>query len=223
MPYQYGNAVAIDGAEINLSVNIDGGEITLVNQMDGDMGTFMPILPDQYTGQTDVSPTEEAQTLLTMGLIMPDNVTVGAISSEYVGSDIPRKSSTDLQANGAIVTAPSGYYSENATKTVASGTEGTPTATKSAVNNHALTVTPSVTNTEGYINGGTLTGTPVTVSASELVSGTLTLTDIGTADVTNYAAVSVSIIDGNNIGYGVTDGSIPKVGIAKVGSAELGA
>ena len=30
-------------------------------------------------------------------------------------------------------------------------------------------------------------------------------------------------IDGNNIGYGITDGSIPRVGIAKVGSAEIGA
>ena len=27
--------------------------------------------------------------------------------------------------------------------------------------------------------------------------------------------------DGNNLEYGITDGSIPRVGIAKVGSAEL--
>jgi len=27
--------------------------------------------------------------------------------------------------------------------------------------------------------------------------------------------------DGNNIGYGLTDGSLPLVGVAKVGSAEI--
>lgn len=72
-----------------------------------------------------------------------------------------------------------------------SGTAGTPTATKGSVSNHSVSVTPSVTNTTGYVTGGTKTGTAVTVSASELVSGTKTITNYGTADVTNYASVSV--------------------------------
>ena len=75
-----------------------------------------------------------------------------------------------------------------------SGTAGTPTATKGTVSNHAVTVTPSVTNTTGYISGGTKTGTGVSVSASELVSGTKSITENGTGiDVTNYASVNVSI------------------------------
>lgn len=78
-----------------------------------------------------------------------------------------------------------------ATATVASGTEGTPTATKGSVSNHSVSVTPSVTNAEGYITGGTKTGTAVTVQASELVSGTLTVDSSGTKDVTNYASASV--------------------------------
>ena len=77
-----------------------------------------------------------------------------------------------------------------------SGTAGTPTATKGAVNNHSIAVTPSVTNTTGYITGSTKTGTAVTVTASELVSGTLPITQNGTADVTNYAAVDVSVAGG---------------------------
>lgn len=77
-----------------------------------------------------------------------------------------------------------------------SGTAGTPTATKGAVNNHSISVTPSVTNTTGYITGGTKTGTAVTVSASELVSGTLSISQNGTADVTNYASVDVSVSGG---------------------------
>lgn len=72
------------------------------------------------------------------------------------------------------------------------GTAGTPSATKGAVSNHAVSVTPSVTNTAGYIAGGTKTGTAVSVSASELVSGTLSITSSGTKDVTNYASASVA-------------------------------
>lgn len=71
------------------------------------------------------------------------------------------------------------------------GTAGTPTATKGSVSNHSVSVTPSVTNTTGYITGGTLTGTAVTVSASELVSGTYTVDSSGTKNVTNYASASV--------------------------------
>lgn len=75
--WRYGNAVAIDGGEILLTVNIDGGEITLANQMDGDMGTFMPILPDQYTGDLTVTPKAwEEQVLETAFKTMPGNVVV---------------------------------------------------------------------------------------------------------------------------------------------------
>ncbi len=71
------------------------------------------------------------------------------------------------------------------------GTAGTPTATKGTVSNHSVSVTPSVTNSAGYISGGTHTGTAVSVTASELVSGTYTVDSSGTKDVTNYASASV--------------------------------
>lgn len=77
-----------------------------------------------------------------------------------------------------------------------SGTTGTPTATKGTVINHAIRVTPSVTNTTGYITGGTKTGTAVTVSASELVSGSVTKTANGTYDVTNLAQLVVNVSGG---------------------------
>lgn len=73
------------------------------------------------------------------------------------------------------------------------GTAGTPTATKGAVSNHAVSVTPSVTNTTGYITGGTLTGTAVNVTAAELVSGSQTITENSTVDVTNLASVVVDV------------------------------
>lgn len=139
-----------------------------------------------------VTPSETAQTVAPdAGYYALDKVNVGAISSSYVGSGVTRRSSSDLTASGATVTAPAGYYASSASKSVATGTAGTPTATKGTVSNHAVSVTPSVTNTTGYITGGTKTGTAVSVSASELVSGTYSITGSGTKDVTNYASVSV--------------------------------
>lgn len=77
-----------------------------------------------------------------------------------------------------------------------SGTAGTPTATKGAVSDHAITVTPSVTNVAGYISGGTITGTGVSVAASELVSGSQNITVNDTYDVTNLAEVVVNVAGG---------------------------
>ena len=126
-------------------------------------------------------------------------VSVSAVSSSYVGSGITRRSSSDLTASGATVTVQSGYYASQASKAVASGTAGTPTATKGTVSNHSVTVTPSVTNTTGYISGGTKTGTGVTVSASELVSGNLEITENGTdIDCSTYSTVSVNVSGGSS-------------------------
>lgn len=76
---------------------------------------------------------------------------------------------------------------------VPSGSVGNPTATKSQVSGNAVTVTPSVTSTSGFISAGTHTGTSITVSASELVSGTKSITSNGIVDVTQYASASVSV------------------------------
>ena len=98
------------------------------------------------------------------------------------------------------ITADSGYDGLSAVNVTVnamlSGTAGTPTATKGTVSNHKVNVTPSVTNTTGYITGGTITGTAVTVSASELVSGSETKTANGTYDVTNLASLVVNVSGG---------------------------
>lgn len=103
------------------------------------------------------------------------------------------------------VTAESGYDGLSQVNVTVgampSGTAGTPTATKGSVSNHSVSITPSVTNSTGYITGSTKTGTAVSVSASELVSGSQTLTENDTYDVTNLASVVVNVASSASSGW----------------------
>lgn len=137
--------------------------------------------PDLQTKSVSFIPTETAQSQT----VTPDTgkdglssveVSVGAISSTYVGTGIARKSSTDLTASGATVTVPAGYYSAQASKAVASGSAKTPETTITAIPSISVSasglitatastsqsVTPSVS--AGYVSSGTA-GT-VSVSGS---------------------------------------------------------
>ena len=121
------------------------------------------------------------------------------IFSANVQPNLQAKTNISPSTSSQTIQPDSGYYGLSSVQINAmpSGTEGTPTATKGTVSNHSVSVTPSVTNTAGYITGSTKTGTAVTVSASELVSGTKSITANGTAiDVTNYAAVDVAVSGG---------------------------
>lgn len=152
--------------------------------------------------EKSATPTESVQEILPdAGYDALSKVSVGGIDPDYVGSGVSRRSSTDLIVSGSRVLAPAGYYPTQAFKSVANGVAGTPSATKGAVSDHAVTVTPEVTNTTGYITGGTKTGTPVTVRASELVSGNLPITANGSVDVTNYETVSVNVSGGGGGTY----------------------
>lgn len=154
----------------------------------------------ELTRQTEtVAPDETGTTVTPTGsYYWLEQVTVDPIPSNYVGSGVTRNDSSNLTASGATVTAPAGYYANNASKTIAGGSVGLPYATKGTVSGHAVSVTPFVTSTTGYITGQTRTGSAVSVSASELVSGTLPITSNGTGiDVTNYAAVDVSVSGGS--------------------------
>lgn len=125
-------------------------------------------------------------------------VTVNVPSS---APNLQAKTNISPTTSSQTITADSGYdgLSSVQINAMPSGTAGTPTATKGTVSNHSITVTPSVTNTTGYITGSTKTGTAVTVSASELVSGSQTITSNQTVDVTNLASIVVNVAGGGGL------------------------
>lgn len=135
-----------------------------------------------YEGPYDVSPTESEQTLFTNGKKMTENVSVGAIPSDYVGSSVQRKTSENLTASGPTVTAPAGYYEEAATKSVAVGSV--------RVGDTEIQVTPSI----GVDNTGKITASVSKVqSVSPSVNaGYVTTGYAGNMNVSGSAELQLS-------------------------------
>ena len=95
---------------------------------------------------------------------------------------------TNMDVTQTTATASDVLYGK--TLVVADGTTATGTIQTVAAG------TPTATT--GYITGGTKTGTAVSVSASELVSGSETKTANGTYDVTNLAELVVNVQSGGS-------------------------
>lgn len=100
------------------------------------------------------------------------NITVSGSGTEQ----LTVRDSSDLTASGATVTAPSGYYANNATYTVSSGAvvpQATISATGSTITSGTGTITlsktvsntPNVT-TAGYISSGTAGNSAVSLTAN---------------------------------------------------------
>lgn len=75
-------------------------------------------------------------------------------SGQVVTGTIPSKGGTDLTASGATVTVPAGYYPSQASKSVATATQATPSVTVDAGGK----ITASATQAAGYVAAGTKTG-----------------------------------------------------------------
>lgn len=108
------------------------------------------------------------------------NVSVGAISSTYVGSGVARNDSTDLTASGATVTAPAGYYENAATKTIPSVSSADMYGELNSINSSGDVVFDVDINASGYVSSGTVqftdTGAVTVRTSSDLTASGATVT-----------------------------------------------
>ena len=169
------------------AANLLSGETATGADGEQVVGAYVPASPTLQTKSVSYMPTESAQSESVTPSAGYDgldkvNVSVGAIDSEYVGSDVPRKSSSDLSASGATVTAPAGYYESAASKAVASGSASTPAT--------SITANPSISvDASGLITATASASQSVTptVSAGYVASGTA-----GTVSVSGSATQQLS-------------------------------
>ncbi len=128
--------------------------------------------------------TDTADATLSSGGEMLNGVTAYANGTKVTGS-IVSKSSSDLTASGATVTAPAGYYSSSASKSVASGSatapasiSGTSASVSTGSNTLTLSKTVSVTPTvsAGYVSSGTAGNASVSLTASVTTKAAATIT-----------------------------------------------
>ena len=121
---------------------------------------------------------------LVSGDEMLDGVTAYSGGTKITGT-ITAKTSSDLTASGATVTAPAGYYATAASKSVASGSATAPatisgtsatvsTGTNTLTLSKTVSVTPSVT--PGYVSAGTAGNSSVSLTASVTTKGATTYT-----------------------------------------------
>jgi len=145
--------------------------------------------------------------------VLPDAftpVTVEAISSTYVGSGIPRRTSASLTASGSSIIVPSGYYASESLKSVSIGTV-VPSATITGTNANlstgtgTLTLSKTVSNTPnvstaGYVSGGTAGNTAVSLTANVAINPTLTASgSIVTAPIGYYSTAGTKSISAGTV------------------------
>ena len=128
---------------------------------------------------------------LASGGQLPNGVTAYANGTKITGTAAENDSS-DLSASGATVTAPAGFYSAAASKSVASGSatapatiSGTSASVSTGTNTITLSKTVSVTPTvsAGYVSAGTAGNSSVSLTASVTTKGATTYTP-GTSNQT---------------------------------------
>lgn len=175
----------VDRGTVTKTLDVNTTSYTIPSGKHSGSGTVSIALESK-----NVTPTESAQTITPTSGKVISAVSINAISSNYVGSNIAQNSSGDLIISGATVTAPSGYYATAASKTIPSGSATTPATSITA--NPAISISSSglITATAN----ATKSITP-TVSAGYITAGTAgtaTVSGSTTSQLDTQAAVTIT-------------------------------
>ena len=205
--YAAGKNIVVDASGASEDATADGEYDSTnsrlrywVHQYDGDAGVYETPYDFNSSGATRHSATVHYITPTGSKSITSNGTNIDVAQYATVDVAVP-SGQPNLQAKTNIapstssqtITADNGYdgLSSVQINAMPSGSVSA-SATKGSVSNHAISVTPTaIVGTAGYLAAGSTNGTAVTVSASELVSGTYSVTSSGTKDVTNYASASV--------------------------------
>lgn len=113
------------------------------------------------------------------------------VKGSKVTGTIATKTSSNLTASGATVSVPAGYYASNASKSVATATQATPSISVDS----AGKITASTTQTAGYVSAGTKSATEqLTTQAAKTVTPTTSEQTAVDSGVYTTGAVKVAAV-----------------------------
>lgn len=133
-----------------------------------------------------------------------NDVTFTSSAGVKIAGTAPVKSSADLTASGSSIVVPAGFYASDASKSVATATQATPSITVSS----SGLITASATQSTGYVSSGTKSATKqlTTQSSKTVTPSTSTQTAVSSGRYTTgtvYVAGSSNLV-ASNIKSGVS-------------------
>lgn len=149
----------------------------LENKAGGGGGVTLPEL-DNPAGASDILSGKEA---------------IDGDGNKITGT-IATKTSSNLTASGATVIVPAGYYASNATKSVTTATQATPSVSIDANGK----ITASATQSAGYVSSGTKSGTKqLTTQAAKIITPSTSSQTAVAKNVYTTGVVTVGAIPSN--------------------------
>ena len=113
------------------------------------------------------------------------------VDGEKITGTIVSRTGNNLSASGATVTVPAGHYASQATKSVSTATQATPSVSVDSSGK----ITASATQTAGYVSAGTKTGTKqLTTQAAKTVTPTTSEQTAVASGVYTTGAVKVAAV-----------------------------
>lgn len=142
----------------------------------------------------------EVQMDVTSNTNVAGNMLSGIIGTKNDGTsvtgNIATKSSTNLTASGSVVTAPAGYYSTAATKSVAAGSAFPPAVTITKAPTFSINSSTGVV-TASYSGSSSITPTITSGYISQGTAGTVSTTGTSTYQLPTQAAATINTSTAN--------------------------